>query len=179
MAMHCVKHHKRDRCDDHGENGWPEKDRHNQRMATGCGDLGHPIKGHNPQVRADMYDAWEYYRDHGGPVLLNTVGENEFIESFVVVDKDGKVLHVLQESAVLEKSVNGESYTVPPEGVTLIDESVYQLAEGERVERRVIPRLMPLRGYSGTQHAKDNDVTKVWKPFTLDDCSPPGAKIKN
>jgi hypothetical protein len=176
MAMHCVKHHKRDRCDDHGENGWPEEDKHNQRVVTGCGDLGHPIKGHDPLVRADMYDAWEYYRDHGVAVVLNQTGVNEFIETYVVVDKSGKLQLVVKEHVELTKDVDG-SYEVPAEGVPLIDESLYKLADGERIERRVIPRLMPLRGYRGTQHAKDNDVTKVWKPFTLDDCSPPGKKI--
>jgi hypothetical protein len=175
LAMHYIKHHEEDRCDGKKDNGWSHADRYDQDMVIGCGKMEKSVVNHDKNKRADMYDAWHYYRLHGKDVVLDRPGENEFIEALVVTDREGKMQRLVKERVELAKNEDG-SYVVPAEGVTLIDESVYKLAEGEKVERHVIPRLMPLRGYSGTQHAKDNDVTKVWKPFTLNDCSPPGKK---
>jgi hypothetical protein len=176
LAMHYIKHHEDDRCDGKHDNGWSHADRYNQDMVVGCGKIDKSVVNHNKNKRADMYDAWNYYRVHGQDISFGKPGENEYIESFVVVNKEGKMEHLVKESVQLTKKEDG-SYEVPAEGVMLIDEvTVHKLGDGERIERRVIPRLMPLRGYRGTQHAKDNDVTKVWKPFTLDDCSPPGKK---
>jgi hypothetical protein len=136
-----------------------------------------PVVGHDKKVRADMYDAWNYYRAQGKDIVLSTPGVNEFIETFVVLNKEGNVEHIVKERTELTKSEGSDTYVVPDDGVMLIDEiTMYKPKESETVAMRVIPRIMPLRGYRDTQHAKDNDITKQWKPFTLQDCSPPGKK---
>jgi hypothetical protein len=177
IAVHYVKHHEKDRCDGKTDNGWPIADRYNQEMVVGCGSVDKSVVGHDKKVRADMYDAWNYYRAQGKDVVLSTPGVNEFIETFVVLNKDGNVEHIVKERTELTKSEGSDTYVVPDDGVMLIDEiTTYKPKEGETVAMRVIPRIMPLRGYRDTQHAKDNDITKQWKPFTLQDCSPPGKK---
>lgn len=175
IAIHYTKHHEEDRCDGKADNGWPHQDRYSQNMVVGCGDIGRPVHGHDKSKRADMYDAWEYFRLHGKDITVNKVGVNEFIESYVVVDADGKVQHVAQEKLTLEAG-EGDTFKAPAEGLPLIDKVVHMLAPGEKIVRRVIPRLMPMRGYDTTNHSKENDITKKWKAFTLQDCNPPGIK---
>ena len=176
MSVHFIKHGDKDRCDGATDNQWPHQDRYNQDMVIGCGDVDHSIVHHDPKDRADMYDAWNYYRHNGQDVTLNKVGTNEYIESFVVVDTDKRVVHVLEERATVEKNADG-SYALP-EQVMLVDETPYKLGAGESIERRVIPRMMPLRGYRDTEHAKKYDITKEWKVFGPEDCNPKGKKSK-
>lgn len=176
MAMHCVKHHERERCDGKADNGWPAADRYSQNIVIGCGDIGHPVHGHDQRKRADMYDAWEYYKVHGVDIVLNHAGTNEFIESCVVTGPDDVMKHVLQEGITVPQAPDGTYSTAGQ--VKLIDDSVYTLSSGEKIVSKVIPRMLPLRGYSTTKHSIENDITKAWKPFTLNDCSTPGTKSK-
>lgn len=175
MAVHFVKKTDTDRCDGQQDNKWPAKDRYDQDMVVGCGDVGRPIAGHNKALRADMYDAFEYYRANGTDVPLRE-GENEFVDRPVIVDASGNTVHLLKENqnSVVE---TGDTYTSPPEGVVLIDEvTTYKLREGEKIVKKTIPRVLPLRGYRGTKHSQENDITKQWKVFGLQDCSPPGSR---
>jgi len=177
VAVHFVKHIETDRCDGRKDNNWPTKDRYNQDMVIGCGDIGKPIVGHDKAKRADMYDAWEYFKTHGKDIVLNTPGVNEFIEGLVVVNATGHTLHFLTERqpVALQPSQGPGEFQVPTQGVMLMDEvTMYTPAAGEKIVKKVIPRLMPMRGYRGTKHSKENDITKKWKVFGLKDCSPPG-----
>ena len=176
IAVHYVKHMESDRCDGKADNGWSHLDRYNQEMVVGCGDIDRSVVGHDKLKRADMYDAWNYYRSNGQDIVLNKPGVNEFIESYVIVNTTTeKVNHIIAERYEIKQNSDG-SYIIPTTGVELINSTIYQLKPDEVVARRVIPRLMPMRGYSTTNHSKVNDITKIWKPFTLQDCQPPGVK---
>jgi hypothetical protein len=120
-----------------------------------------------------MYDAWHFYKKNGLDIVLDTENINEYAKFFVVIDSADKVVHILTQSAKFEPAADG---TFTASEVELIDGTRHVLSAGETLTQRVVPRLMPLSGYSTTQHSKDNDITQVWKPFTLADCQPPGEK---
>eukprot|EP01032_Pedospumella_encystans_P014735 gene14735-16900_t len=172
LAMHYVKHHESERCDGRADNGWSWHDRHTQNVVTGCGDVNHPIEGHDKKKRADMYDAWEYYKKHGIDVVLDQHLTNEYEDAFVIVDAANKVQHILRRDNNITAYNNG-SYSA--QRVVLINDTVHTLGAGERMTKRVVPRIIPLRGYNTTQH-RMYDITKVWKAFAKEDCSPPGAR---
>jgi hypothetical protein len=39
----------------------------------------------------------------------------------------------------------------------------------------IMPVIRILNGYNTTAHSKEYDITKKWRKFTLNDCSPPGS----
>ena len=175
LAMHYVKHYDTEHCDDNKDNNWTSIDRYNQKVVIGCGDLNHPIYNHNSKLRADMYDAWNYYRIYGQNTILNTVGISEFINSYVIINENQEIIHILKENLIIGKNNDG-SFQIPNDGVELINNTIYILNKNEYIVERVIPRLMPMKGYRTTNHSKVNDITKIWKPFTLQDCQIPGVK---
>ena len=190
MAMHCVKHAEADRCDGRADNGWPRADRYKQSVVLGCGDMNHPVHGHDKKAIADMYDAWHYYRAHGKPVKIGQAGTNEFIESYVVVDANGVAIKQILKEKYKLNALDDGTFEPPASSadsavgdgqrgqVELVNGSTYMLAPGEKIVLRTTPRLMPLRGYSTTEHSRKHNVTRNWVPFTLQDCSPPGVKGK-
>ena len=47
---------------------------------------------------------------------------------------------------------------------------------GEKVTKRIIPRMRKIDGYDKTKHFKNYDIyNKEFKPFTMQDCDPPGS----
>lgn len=175
LAMHYVKHHASERCDGGADNGWSLRDRHKQNVVIGCGDINHPIRGHDKTKLADMYDAWEYYKNHGVDVVLDKHAVNEYVNTFVIVDAADKVRHVVHGDSNVTVHSDG-SYSAHP--VILIDDTVYTIGAGEALTQRVVPHITPLRGYNTTRHSQENDITKAWKAFAKEDCSPPGERQK-
>jgi len=163
MVVHSVKHSARhDHCDK--PDLWPYEDRYNQQLVVGCGEVTKSSPHHDKDKLADMYDAWNYFKVHGTDIVLGKEGINEFIKSNVVVDAEGKLLYVIVKDSPLATEVS------------LIGETTYKLAETEKIEQRIIPNLLHLRGYSDTEHGKKNKIEEPggWQKFTMQDCSPPG-----
>ena len=92
------------------------------------------------------------------------VGRTSKSMSIVVVDAEGKLLYVIVKDSPLATEVS------------LIGGTTYKLAETEKIEQRIIPNLLHLRGYSDTEHGKKNKIEEPggWQKFTMQDCSPPG-----
>jgi len=172
MVVHYVKHEPNGR----GDNGdteadrcgkpdlWPAEDRYNQQLVVGCGEVTKSSPHHDKDKLADMYDAWNYFKVHGTDIVLGKEGVNEFIKANVVVDAEGKLLYVIGKDSPLGTEVS------------LIGGTTYKLAETEKIEQRIIPNLLHLRGYSETEHGKKNKIEEPggWQKFTMQDCSPPG-----
>ena len=110
-----------------------------------------------------MYDAWNYFKVHGTDVIVGTEGINEFVKANVIIDKNGKLLYIIEEDTPINSAE-----------LQLIDQTKYTLKDGEKVIEHIIPRLLFLRGYTKTAHGQKYDITKEWHKFTMQDCSPPG-----
>jgi hypothetical protein len=159
LAVHGIKHDK-DHCAGKGEEDWPEKDRYNQHLVIGCGDIDHRGPFHDSKKEADMYDAWEYFRDNGKELEFGQEGKYEFAKAKVTLFPP-----VSGSDKVKVKEILAKDAKVGADGTY----------NGEKVEERVIPTLQFIEGYSKTKHGKDNDIISgKWKPFTMNDCSPPG-----
>eukprot|EP00601_Ochromonadales_sp_CCMP2298_P004729 CAMPEP_0173191912 /NCGR_PEP_ID=MMETSP1141-20130122/13142_1 /TAXON_ID=483371 /ORGANISM="non described non described, Strain CCMP2298" /LENGTH=506 /DNA_ID=CAMNT_0014116141 /DNA_START=33 /DNA_END=1553 /DNA_ORIENTATION=+ len=171
MAMHYIKHMDSEKCDGK-EKEWNAV-RYKQNVVLGCGDVDQPSPGHDKNQRADMYDAMKYYQEHGVNITLEKVGENDYILGHVVIS-DGSVKHILDEDNI-ELMPDGR-FRTPSGQFRTVEGVMVGLEEGERVEQRVIPKLLALVGYDTTAHSKEHDVTKQWAAFSLKDCSPPGKK---
>lgn len=151
MAVHGLKA-DHDKCDVGNENEWPAAARYNQGVATGCGDVSTTSPFHNAKKAANMYDAHQYFLEHGSDVELGIVGNNEFIEAHVVYEKESKgpirqIAKFAVESEVKDNQWNGEP-----------------------VEKVVIPRVNAISGYSKSSHGQANDIKKQWKEYTMKDC---------
>jgi len=178
MAMHYVKHHESEHCDGAVDNGWGTEDIHKQNVVIGCGDLDHPIPGHDKKKRADMYDAWNYYKANGVDIVLNEHRVNEYEHAYVVVSGTNdtrRLVHVLHSNSVVKAHGDG---TFTAERIVLFGNISAELQAGERIEQRTVPHMVHLQGYETTSHSKLHDITKKWKAFILEDCSPPGKKAK-
>jgi len=71
MTVHDIKHTDQDDCE--GKN-WPFNLKHDQAVSIGCGKIGTSSPFHNSTVKADMYDAFEYFAKNGANV---SVGNEE------------------------------------------------------------------------------------------------------
>jgi hypothetical protein len=153
MIIHNVRHEKADGCRPDNEKLWPEKMRYNQKLAVGCGDIGTPGPFHHKEKLADMYDAYEYYRDFGKDSGFGLRGQFDW-------------------------ELTNVTMTVLPDGKKKIKDVLErgQLYRGtDPVETRLMPLLIQLKGYETTNHAKKHDVVKNWVPFTHLDCAIPGV----
>lgn len=161
LIVHALKHDK-DNCAFGQEQLWPEKDRFDQRTVVGCGDIDHHGPFHQPKQMADMYDAWEYFRDHGKELSFGKEGDHEFKKMKVILHPND------------EKPANATRIRVKE---IIIDESLISnhKYKGEDVAEVVIPYLQFIDGYEKTKHAQTYDIVrKAWAPFKLTDCDPPG-----
>jgi len=84
------------------------------------------------------------------------------------------VQHIVRGYNVHFVAHKNGTYSAPR--VVLINDTVHTLGAGETLTKRVVPRIIPLRGYNTTRHSQMYDITKVWKAFTKEDCSPPGER---
>jgi hypothetical protein len=162
LAVHGIKHDK-DRCSQEYEEYWPEKDRYNQQMVIGCGNIDQRGPFHNPKRQADTYDAWEYFRDYGRDLEFGKERKFEYVRVNVTLFKVAGSEHKTKVKEILSNDASIEA-----------DGTYF----GDKVHQRVIPTLQYIGGYSETKHGRENDiVTGKWKEFTLNDCDPPG-KVK-
>jgi hypothetical protein len=163
MMMHCIKQ-DHDHCGEGHEKEWPAALRYSQKMIVGCGDIDHHGPFHQATNQAGQYDAWEYYRDNGKELELGIPGKYEWFTVNVTLRPSLSV----NDTTIVIKDI------VPPK--TVIENGMYN---GEKVVEKVIPWLRYIEGYDKTKHAQENDIiNKEWKPFTLNDCSPPGSVKK-
>ena len=161
MVVHALKHDDSDNCRPGQEHTWPDNLRYNQRVVSGCGDIGHHSPTHNPKKIADMYDAYEYYSEHGKDIQLAVPGQNDWIKANVTFYPE--VSPVTGQRKIKE---------VLPKDAVVSADGTYN---GLKVEEKVIPVVVFIEGYRRTKHGQENDLTKVWKEFTLKDCSPAGS----
>lgn len=161
MGVHALKH-DHDHCEGGSAEGtWPDKDRYDQNLVIGCGDIDHHGPFHDPKKQADMYDAWEYFRDHGKELEFGKAGELEWIKAKVTLEPQTAENEKIRIKEIL------------PNDVKLDADGKYH---GQEVHERVIPLLLYVGGYNETKHGKENDIINgKWKEFTLKDCSPPGT----
>lgn len=160
LAVHAIKLDNRDGCVEDKLNDWPnKKKRFDQQFLIGCGDIDQHIPLHNATRKADMYDAWEYFRDHGKSRVYGKIGENEWIEGNVLLGVNNST-----EKEII-KEVIDPGIVIGPDG----------LYHGEKVVKRVIPLIRRLGGYESTKHGKTYDIyTKEYHGFKPQDCDPPG-----
>lgn len=190
MSIHFIKHEEEH---DHCEDGrhWPDAMKHKQNIVIGCGDIDQSSPGHNGTKNwADMYDVWKHFQHSGKDVVLDAAGENEYDAVFVLVedipavksassgtgDQDMmmvKLRHVLSDP----KPGSGEDISHYREGdmVHNLDGEEVVIKKHQRLEERIVPRLLKLTGYRKTKHHHEHNVNKLWTPFTLEDCDPPGV----
>jgi hypothetical protein len=160
MIVHALKHDN-DHCAESQEGTWPDKDKYDQKLVIGCGDIDHHGPFHDAKKQADMYDAYEYFRDHGKDTEVGIHGKYEWHRANVTLDSSVpavggkfKIKEILPKDAKIE---NG-------------------MYKGETVTEKVIPNLQLIDGYDKSKHAKHHDIiNKEWKEFTLKDCSPPAV----
>ena len=167
MVIHAVKHGRLyDRCDNL-TNWGTEGARYKQNLAIGCGDLNEPMPHHSfdghgykgNQLIADMYDCWNFYKDHGQPISIDYHSKVR-----VAMYPDGTMLPGI--------SLPGDEHK-PKIFKVLTDQDFLDsggLFQGYHVEERNVPELLKLKGYDETEHSKKFDIVKEWHPFTMTDC---------
>lgn len=163
LAIQHVVHAPKERCDSAPNNGWRPQDSIKQNVVVGCGDIGQPSPRHNKLDGATMYDAWEYCNVHGRDLPFAVAGVSGFIESYVVADREGKLLHVLQESNTWGAYLNVE-FARWTGFVRVFDGNYYKLRLGDSVEKRVIPRVTPVRSHRASH------MSMSWGVFSWQDC---------
>lgn len=177
MLMLHVRRSPLERCDDGKDSKWQMSERFEQSVVIGCGDLARPAPRHLPIDGADMYDAWEYFKKHGKDIPLGQAGVNGFVESHVLVDAEHTVRHVLHATATGTWEANLHNWHTYFTGhVYLFNGTRHEISRGERLTTRVVPRLMPLTGYSGTTHSARYEATHEWLAYSLRDCSVGGLR---
>ncbi|RYH22508.1 hypothetical protein EON65_19075 [archaeon] len=121
-----------------------------------------------------MYDAWEYYQQHGVNISVGVADKNDWYNASVTLysapDLDGstkeRINRVINLSAdTLQDHDN--------EGNTAYRGAKYY--EGNLVHYRVIPYIYDMPGFSSTKFAKHHDLTKQWETFHPTDCTDPGS----
>lgn len=172
IMIHPVKNARiYDRCEN--LTNWGDgNERFKQNLAIGCGDVneqmphhsfdGHGYKGN--QLVANMYDCWNFYKEHGRPLQLATT-----IKKRVAMYPEGTML--------LGISIPGDEKK--PKVFKVLEPEDQVDSEGKfkgySVEERHVPDILQLKGYAETAHSKKYDITKEWHNFTLDDCAVKGV----
>lgn len=163
MVVHSLKHGKEDPCSD-ASNVWKgDTSQYDQHMVLGCGTIDKPSPAHDVRKsHADMYDAWNFFKEHGTEVNVK--------DSFGLKPWDWRNITVYP----LEQ---GQAVTQIKVILSEVDNMNVKDGKfnGDIVERRYIPILNQLSGYSTTKHAKKYDIVKEWHEFTLADCDPAGV----
>ena len=146
----------------------------------------------------DMYDLWQWFRDHGEDLTFSMAGLNGFIRATDVTatataDNDVTMTATAAAAAALTASDNTAAVTTATDpdqdspnrrknpattsvGVPPIrrrqDSHPSQIASvgGSDNGGVVVPSLRQLSGYDTTMHAKKNDVRSQWVDFTPQDC---------
>lgn len=158
LLVHGLKQNQ-EHCRHREEAKWPEEERYNQKVVIGCGDIGHKGPFHDSVRQASMYDAFEYFREHGEDAEYGKEGEYEWQKTKVTIyprKSEGEKVKIKEILKGNERIENGKY-------------------NGDEVVELVIPRLQFIDGYEKTTHAKTHDiVNKAWAGFTLNDCAPPG-----
>jgi hypothetical protein len=110
MAVHAIRHVKEDDCD-MKSNKWPSSLRYDQQVAVGCGKLGQKTPLHDPKRQADMYDAYEWFEEHGEDIILEKAGVNDFRRA---VDENGdiKVVPFISRLPGYENTEHSKKYNV-------------------------------------------------------------------
>jgi hypothetical protein len=170
MMLHSVKH-DHDHCIE--EKDWPVSLRYQEELVIGCGNIDHHSPYHNAEKMIGMYDAWEYYRDHGKDIEIGIEGKNEWIRVNVTIYPSS----VSSSTATATVAADEDSRIIIKEILpvdTIIDKG--GLYKGDKVLlNHLLPTIQLINGYENTKHAKENDIIhKQWKEFTLHDCNPPG-----
>lgn len=161
LIVHAIRNTERDNCGKGHESKWPEEQRYDQRLAVGCGDVDHPGPFHNATETANMYDAWEYYLQHGEEVEFGKEGEYEFEKTRVTIYPQTP-----EQTKVRVKEILPKGSTIQKGG----------RHNGDEVVELVLPRLQFIDGYSKTKHAQTYDiVNKEWHAFGMKDCDPPAT----
>lgn len=164
LVVHALKHDS-DNCAAGKETMWSEKDRYDQRIVVGCGDIDHPGPFHNAKKVADMYDAWEYFRVHGENVTFGKEGQDEFERVNVTIYPN---IPISSTNTSMQRVKVKE---ILPEHADIVNNTY----KGNEVKEVVIPHLQFIDGYEKTRHSKQYDIIhKKWVPFKLTDCDPPG-----
>lgn len=151
LIVHSLRHDEKDHCRPGNEETWPAKLRYNQKVVVGCGDVGAPSPFHDKKRMADMYDAFEYFRDNGKPLEFGKDGVYEWARFNCTVYTDASGKKKVKKIWKPEETPNGP------------------------VEELVIPTVTPLEGYSETDHGKQNDLSKKWVAYKMTDCKTPGS----
>lgn len=162
MVLHHVRHDDHDKCREGDEKHWPDHLRYNQKVVVGCGDVDTPGPFHDPKHVADMYDTLHYFQKHGTDLKFEN-GNYEFYEANVVLKDPTDPVNINSRGVIKIKKILDEKATIEND-----------MFEGEKVVKRLIPRVVPITGHDQTSHGKKYDLTKEWKEFTLNDCDPPG-----
>lgn len=181
MAVMYAVHSEREHCGEPGAQepiDWPDSARYNQSTVLGCGSVGTPAPGHSVADQASMYDVWEYFSANGLDTPVDEPGSTstEFTDYYVAM-KSGRITRILHEANTWVSSLHIAYRYVTGAAIDHAG-AYYTLAEGEKIIKRRMPRMVPLRGYADTKHGKANNITNTWKAFTPQDCSPAGHKRK-
>jgi len=180
MMVYHVRHADGERCDDGPNHKWQPHQKYVQSVVIGCGDLSQAAPRHAPIDRANMYDAWDYFKKHGADIKLNHAGVNGYYDALVIVDKTNNTWrHLLYETTSWNSGLY-EWHTYLTDYVFLLNGTRHKLIDADQLAMKVVPRLIPLRGYGETSHCAKNSVQhKDWKPFGIQDCSPSGLRVKS
>lgn len=152
--------------------------RYKQNVVEGCGDIDEPQQGHTrakghkgEALVADMYDGWNFYKEHGKKVPIGFHGVDYFVKRKVTVYPNGTMLPGISttgdEYKLKVKKVLKDTDVVTPQGTF----------EGDEVRELDIPVLQQLRGYEDTKHSKKYNILKEWHPFKLSDCKEKGKVV--
>ena len=172
MVVHALGHSTRDKCRSGDEKQWPSDIKYDQKVLIGCGDIDHPSPFHDSKQMADMYDAFRYFKEYGKSLDFGVPGINYFIKTSVIYKKDPttkkkiiwKIIDHTDKNYTL--SVNGRARDPLSSNMGLVEDAI-------------LPMLTFLDGYQNTEHSKVHNVTELWHPFTLLNCSEPGSIIDN
>ncbi len=146
--VHNIRHSNDDKCRNGDESKWPESLRYNQKVAIGCGDVGTPGPFHERDRLADMYDAYQYFHDHGEDPGFGLPGQHDWYKGNVTVYTATDGTKRVKEILPLNTPYKGT----------------------DPVEERILPLLIQLKGYETTVHSKQHDIVHDWFPFTHNDC---------
>lgn len=173
MIVHFIKPKAKTEGCYEGE-GWPDAAKYVQSIVVGCGDLNHSAPLHDPwayKELANMYDAWNYFKENGTewPVVQESDGWVNISSIVVTIDEvDATTGQRLQSIRTYPSSVCADKTEV----VTMLSADGITEKSIVSMDTRTLPtpRLNKLKGYKQTAHGQENDVTKVWKAFTMEDC---------
>ncbi len=125
-----------------------------------CACADNPGPFHDKKKLAMMYDAYEYFREHGADIPVT----DSWVEAQVTLETPANASSSSSSLPVIKQILGKDE---KPDGSGKF--------KGDAVEKRRIPHLKKLKGYAETAHGKRNDLAKKWVPFDVKDCSPPGT----